>query len=73
MTRSVSRAISLDMEASPPPAPSQAVKRARSRRGSTATVASEVPEDVGRRGSPTPSTRSRVGSQTPRKSTRVRK
>ena len=70
MTRSVSRAISLDMEASPP----VAAKRARSRRGSTATVASVAEEEEGRRGaSPTPSTRSRVGSQTPRKSTRVRK
>ena len=70
MTRSVSRAISLDMEASPP----VAAKRARSRRGSTATVASVAEEEVGRRrASPTPSTRSRVGSQTPRKSTRTRK
>jgi len=70
MTRSVSRAISLDMEASPP----VLAKRARSRRGSTATVASVAEEEVSRRGaSPTPSTRSRVGSQTPRKSTRTRK
>jgi hypothetical protein len=70
MTRSVSRAISLDMEASPP----SAVKRTRSRRGSTATVASVAEEEGSRRGaSPTPSTRSRVGSQTPRKSTRTRK
>ena len=70
MTRSVSRAISLDMEASPP----VAAKRARSRRGSTATVASVAEEEGSRRGaSPTPSTRSRVGSQTPRKSTRTRK
>ena len=71
MTRSVSRAISLDLDASSPPPPpqTQSVKRARSRRGSTATP-SEVPE----RGSPTPSTRSRrAGSQTPRKSTRTRK
>lgn len=70
MTRSVSRAISLDMEASPP----VAAKRARSRRGSTATVASVAEEESSRsRASPTPSTRSRVGSQTPRKSTRTRK
>jgi hypothetical protein len=75
MTRSVSRAISLDMEASPPPPAAAAAKRARSRRGSTATVASVAEEEeVSRRGaSPTPSTRSRVGSQTPRKSTRTRK
>ena len=68
MTRSVSRAISLDLDASSPQPPT-AVKRARSRRGSTAAP-SEVPE----RGSPTPSIRSRrAGSQTPRKSTRTRK
>jgi hypothetical protein len=74
MTRSVSRAISLDMEASPPAPAAAAAKRAGSRRGSTATVASVAEEEVSRRGaSPTPSTRSRVGSQTPRKSTRTRK
>jgi hypothetical protein len=74
MTRSVSRAISLDMEASPPAPAASAAKRARSRRGSTATVASVAEEEISRRGaSPTPSTRSRVGSQTPRKSTRTRK
>jgi hypothetical protein len=85
MTRSVSRAISIDRDDPPPPVQQQVVKRARSRRLSTASEISEVdvaPTPKGKRTtraaasgvSPTPSVRStRAGSQTPRKSTRVKK